>query len=174
MPWHRKPTKGAASCDKPRGGANGLRSGDARMGEPSGGHAPLPRAEYIGSEEATGGTETSKYPEERKSTETALVAASERAPSPNPRVCKPRGVAAWGLRGRDPGGPDASGGVRKGAGSGTAWKGRPERVRAPYAKPPPPRSRFPSSAGHVKPGAKLGGPPSKAEYSPVTDSEPVP
>ena len=31
-----------------------------------------------------------------------------------------------------------------------------------------------SRAGHVKPGPKQGGPPSKAEHSPMTDSEPVP
>ena len=36
MPWHRKPTKGAASRDSPRGGAHGLRSGGTRMGEPDG------------------------------------------------------------------------------------------------------------------------------------------
>ena len=34
-------------------------------------------AEHIRFEGATGGTETSKYPEERKSTETPGVAASE-------------------------------------------------------------------------------------------------
>ena len=34
----------------------------------------------IGFEKRTWGTETSKYPEERKSTETPLVAASERGP----------------------------------------------------------------------------------------------
>ena len=28
MPWHRGPTKDAISCDKPRGGANALRSAD--------------------------------------------------------------------------------------------------------------------------------------------------
>ena len=33
---------------------------------------------------------------------------------------------------------------------------------------------FPSSAGHVKPRANLGGPSPKAKYSLVTDSEPVP
>ena len=86
MPWHRKPMKGAASCDKPRGGANGLRSGDSRMGEPARGHALAPPPEYIGRREATGGTETSKYPEEEKSNEIARVAASESAPSPNPRT----------------------------------------------------------------------------------------
>ena len=31
-----------------------------------------------------------------------------------------------------------------------------------------------SRAGHVKPGPNLGGPPSKPEYYPVTDSAPVP
>ena len=31
-----------------------------------------------------------------------------------------------------------------------------------------------STAGHVKPGGKQGGPPSKAKYSSVTDSEQVP
>ena len=31
-----------------------------------------------------------------------------------------------------------------------------------------------SRAGHVKPGSKLGGPPSKAEHSLMTDSEQVP
>ena len=70
------------------------------MGEPDRGHALSPPPERIGREEATRGTETSKYPEERKSTEIALVAASERAPSPNPCTCKPHGVAARGLRGR--------------------------------------------------------------------------
>ena len=38
------------------------------------------RAEYIGLVKRTRGTETSKYPEERTSTETLLVAAGERGP----------------------------------------------------------------------------------------------
>ena len=38
-----------------------------------------PRLNQIGRREATGGTETSKYPEEEKSTEIAGVAASETA-----------------------------------------------------------------------------------------------
>jgi hypothetical protein len=37
--------------------------------------------EYIGVKEQTRGTETSKYPEERKSTDTPLVVASERGPA---------------------------------------------------------------------------------------------
>ena len=44
--------------------------------------------EHIGFERITRGTETSKYPEEKKSTEIALVAASERAGSLNPCMCK--------------------------------------------------------------------------------------
>ena len=43
------------------------------------------QAEYIGLKERTRGTETSKYPEERKSTETPLVVASERGPA-EPRM----------------------------------------------------------------------------------------
>ena len=53
------------------------------MGEPSRGNALLPAAERIGGQEATGGTETSKYPEEKKSTE-----------SPNGRACKRAGGSA--------------------------------------------------------------------------------
>lgn len=37
--------------------------------------------EYIGFKKRTRGTETSKYPEERKSTDTPPVAASERGPA---------------------------------------------------------------------------------------------
>ena len=56
-----------------------------------------------------------------------------------------------------------------------AWKGGPQRVTSPVGEAGADcDARHPSSAGHVKPGAKLGGPPSKAEYSPVTDSGPVP
>ena len=35
MPWHQEPKKDVISCDKPRGAANKLRSGDFRMGKPS-------------------------------------------------------------------------------------------------------------------------------------------
>jgi len=38
------------------------------MGQPGGSNIPSPYAEYIGIEEATRGTETSKYPEEKKTT----------------------------------------------------------------------------------------------------------
>ena len=53
------------------------------MGKPGGSHFPSRPAEHIGRVEATGGTETSKYPEEEKSNEIPLVVASERGPRTN-------------------------------------------------------------------------------------------
>ena len=76
------------------------------MGEPDGGHAPSPADEYIVREEATGGTETSKYPEEEKSNEIARVAASESAPSPNPSMRYSPKALLLGGRGTAP--PGAS------------------------------------------------------------------
>ena len=35
MPWLSEAKKDVISCDKPRGGANDLRSGDFRMGQPT-------------------------------------------------------------------------------------------------------------------------------------------
>ena len=35
MPWHQEPMKDVISCDKLRGAANELRSGDFRMGKPN-------------------------------------------------------------------------------------------------------------------------------------------
>lgn len=45
----------------------------------------------------TGGSETSQYPEEKKSTEIPLVAASERGGAQTSVVSKPVGVATLGL-----------------------------------------------------------------------------
>ena len=146
----------------------------SEWGNPPGVMPRYPELNQIGSEEATRGTETSKYPEEQKSTEIARVAASESAPAQTHARASLRALlheALWDLPFP---GPQTRDGVTKPRGSGTAWKGRPERVRAPYAKPRGLRGRHPSNAGHVKSGMNPGGPPSKAEYSPVTDSEPVP
>jgi hypothetical protein len=68
MPWHEKATKDVASCEKPRIGANNLRPGDFRMGQPDPGNAGSLPAEHIGGVEPTRGTETSKYPQEKKAT----------------------------------------------------------------------------------------------------------
>ena len=104
MPWHRKSTKGAASRDRPGGGANGPRSRDSRMGEPSRRHGRLPRGRpsHAGT---TGGTETSKYPEEEKSTEIARVAASESARAQTCDGAKAGAVASQVLRDETPRAP---------------------------------------------------------------------
>ena len=94
-----------------------------------------PRLNQIGREKATRGTETSKYPEEEKSTEIAGVAASETAPAQTHARASLRALLHEGLWDRLPHGPQTMGGVTKLRGSGTAWEGRPERVRAPYPKP---------------------------------------
>ena len=51
------------------------------MGKPGTGNAVSARAEYIGARQASEGTETSQYLEERKSTETPRVVASESGPA---------------------------------------------------------------------------------------------
>ena len=66
MPWRKEPKKGAVGGDTLRGAANARRSGDARMGKPDVGDTTSPPVEYIGGVEGTGGTETSKYPEEKR------------------------------------------------------------------------------------------------------------
>jgi hypothetical protein len=55
--------------------------------------------------------------------------------------------------------------------SRTAWEGRPQRVRAPYAKRDVDVARHPSRAGHEESRLNLGGPPPKAKYNQATDSE---
>jgi hypothetical protein len=47
------------------------------MGKPGGGNAPSPTTESIGRAEGTRGSETSKYPEEKKENSITLVVASE-------------------------------------------------------------------------------------------------
>ena len=68
MPRHHTPKKVVASCDKLRGAASRQRFVDDRMGKPGGSNVPSPTDEYIVCEEGTGGTETSKYPQEEKET----------------------------------------------------------------------------------------------------------
>ena len=48
------------------------------MGQPVRIHLRAPQAQHIGLKEGTRGTETSQYPEEKKSKEIPQVAASER------------------------------------------------------------------------------------------------
>ena len=69
MPRHGQAMKDVVSCEKLRVGANDLRPGDVRMGQPGAGNAASLLSEYIGQLERTRGTETSKYLQEEKSTE---------------------------------------------------------------------------------------------------------
>ena len=48
MPRHMETMKGVISCDKPRVGANNLRSGDFRMGKPTWTNIQVLSSEYIG------------------------------------------------------------------------------------------------------------------------------
>jgi hypothetical protein len=54
------------------------------------------------------------------------------------------------------------------------WKAAPQWVTVPYTKRIDLCSVFPSSAGTVKVGVNLRGPPRKATYKQATDSELVP
>ena len=78
MPWHRKAMKDAVSCDNPRIGANNLRSGGLRMGKPTSSNVGVSPGEYIARWRRTRGTETSKYPQDKKTNVIPSVAASER------------------------------------------------------------------------------------------------
>ena len=67
------------------------------MGKPTWGNAQVPLAEYIGLTGVSGGTETSKYPEEEKSKEIPKVVASEMGSAQTRYVLKTRVVAYRGL-----------------------------------------------------------------------------
>ena len=67
--------KDVVSCEKLRGGASNPRSADVRMGQPGAGNAAS--FSRFGGRKPTRGSETSKYPEEKKEKSIPLVAASE-------------------------------------------------------------------------------------------------
>ena len=123
MPWHEKAMKDVVSCDKPRGGANNLRSGDFRMGEPSTGHAVLRPDEYIVWFEPTRGSETSEYPQEKKVITISSVAASERETAQTVLYVKARVRCASGVVGLSLTGIRTCQGVTKQTVSRIAWKG---------------------------------------------------
>ena len=79
--WLSEAKKDVTSCEKRRRAANALRPGGVRMGKPVGGDPHT--APDAG---RTRGTETSKYPQEKKTTVIAQVAASERARAQTGRV----------------------------------------------------------------------------------------
>ena len=91
------------------------------MGKPPLRIATVPRLQFIGPEERTRGSETSQYPEEKKTTSDSRSSGERTGrnkPKPRSRKC-PRGC------GSAVGPPEAS---------GSAWKGAPKSVIAAYAK----------------------------------------
>ena len=160
MPWHRKPTKDATSCDKLRREAHALRPADLRMGEPAGAHTPAPPAERICRKEATRRTETSQYPEEEKENIDFLSSGDRKGKSLN-RLC----YGTVGVVG-------AFKGTRRKNGKTL------ENVAAEGESPVPAESSSQechlSRAGHVKSCLNPRGPSRKAKYFRKTDSEPVP
>ena len=75
MPWRSQAMKDVQACEKRGGAGNGALIPRCPNGETH----PLrvSHPEYIGMWKRTGRTETSKYPEEKKSTEIPKVVASE-------------------------------------------------------------------------------------------------
>jgi hypothetical protein len=74
MPWLSEAMKGATSCENLRGLANTNRSAGTPMGQP----IPSNRNTPEQSGGLTRGTETSQYPEEKKTIVIPQVAASEK------------------------------------------------------------------------------------------------
>jgi hypothetical protein len=67
MPWRQMPKKDVGHCDKPREAVYRRRSEDFRMGKPAVAIQRHLLVEHIDQEKGTWGTETSKYPEEKRS-----------------------------------------------------------------------------------------------------------
>ena len=66
MPWRQRPRKDVYHCEKLRGVVVRHRSADVRMGKPALGNAGAARGEKIAALQGTRGSETSKYPEEKR------------------------------------------------------------------------------------------------------------
>ena len=101
------------------------------MGEPTPNQSGVLPAEHIGREEVSGGTETSQYPEEKKSTEIPGVVASEMGIAQTLVAEWPGGLCHQGVVRRTRGSPsDRKESETRFLAEGT-WKGPPKRVRAP-------------------------------------------
>ena len=90
MPRLSEAKKDVTSCEKLRGGANNFRSAGIRMGQPileKSGILPVEKRVM-----RTRGTETSQYPEEKKTIVIPQVVASERGLAQTHVV-----TAIWGL-----------------------------------------------------------------------------
>ena len=86
MPRQLKAMKDVVACEMPRGvgkqtSIRGCPNGETHC------FRAVSAPEYIGCKKRTRGTEISKYPEEKKSTEIPSVATSERGPALKHPVC---------------------------------------------------------------------------------------
>ena len=117
MPWLRgRKTTGQAE-KSPGGGERGGGGGGVGGGNPAG-RERHPAAVAAG---PTRGTETSQYPQEKKTTVIPRVAASESGVAQTAGVEARRGVEGSSMK-------------QTAEATGTAWKGGPQGVRAPYGK----------------------------------------
>ena len=99
MPWRGKPTKGAASCDKPGEAQTAFDPGIPEWGNPAGVMPCYPPPNKYGAARRQPG-ELKHLSTPRKGNQPRLRGSGERnRASPNPRTCKRAGVAAPGLRG---------------------------------------------------------------------------
>ena len=156
MPRLLEAKKDVTSCEKPRGEAHTRRNADLRMGQPV-----TRRGDIARSARRTRGTETSHYPEEKKTKVIAQVVASERAGAQTGHVMACAGVEGPSAKTRD-------------KDRGIVWKGETQRVISPYPKFEFQSRRHLSSAEHEEFCMNPRGPSRKAKYYQETDSEPVP
>ena len=119
MPWYMAPKKDVTSCEKPRRGANILRPVDIRMRELSKSNILLLHNEQNSYARGTRGTETSKYPEEKKTKVIPRVVASEIGGAQTKIIM----ILGYGLR------------ESIWMGSRINWKVKSKRVKIPQTKP---------------------------------------
>ena len=91
MPRHLKLKKDATNGETRRGVVRTQRSVDIRMGKPGIRNRMSPMDEYIVHEGGTRRTETSKYPEEKKTKSDSLSSGERKGRSPNQ-------ILIWGCR----------------------------------------------------------------------------
>ena len=129
------------------------------MGEPNGSNVPLSRPEFIGSRSYTCRSDTSQQAEEKKSIRDSHSSGERSGNSLNQefRIFGVVGLVTWHFKFQ-----------LNNLGRLAIQGDSPvsEKIRKP--------NEYLSMTGHGKSGLNLGGPPSKAKYSSITDSEPVP
>jgi hypothetical protein len=96
------------------------------MGQPTGVNLQYPRKGRL-----TGGTETSQYPEEKKTKRDSPSSGERKGNSPNSERVKLLGVALWGLWEEERPNQDAARELPNQVLVEEVWKASPQRVIAP-------------------------------------------